>query len=45
MANYQFVFDRAIEDYGRKTGKYLASNPLLRRLEVCHSPNDILAIL
>lgn len=44
-ANYQFIFDSAIEDYGRKTGKDLASDPLLRRLEVCHSPDDIIAIL
>lgn len=44
-ANYQFIFDSAIADYERKTGKDLASDPLLRRLEVCHSPDDILAIL
>jgi hypothetical protein len=28
-----------------KTGKDLASDPLLRRLETCHSPDDILLTL
>jgi hypothetical protein len=43
--NYRSIFDSALEAYKKKTGKDLTSDPLLRRLETCHSPNDILDIL
>jgi hypothetical protein len=44
-SNYRRIFDSALEAYKRKTGKDLTSDPLLCRLETCHSPNDILDIL
>jgi hypothetical protein len=44
-SNYRSIFDSALEAYKRKTGKDLTSDPLLRRLETCHSPDDILVIL
>jgi hypothetical protein len=42
---YGSIFDSALEAYKKKTGKDLTSDPLLRRLETCHSPDDILVIL
>jgi hypothetical protein len=44
-SNYQVIFDSALEAYQRKTGKDLTSDPLLRSLENCQSPDAILAIL
>jgi hypothetical protein len=44
-SNYRSIFDSALEAYKKKTGKDLTSDPLLRRLETCHSPDDILVIL
>ena len=44
-SNYQPIFDSALEAYKRKTGKDLTSDPLLRRLEACQSPDGILDIL
>jgi hypothetical protein len=44
-ANYQSIFDSALEGYKKKTGKDLTSDPLLCRLESCDSPDEILAIL
>ena len=35
----------ALEAYKKKTGKNLTFDPLLRRFETCHSPDDILVIL
>jgi hypothetical protein len=43
--NYRPIFDSALEAYKKKTGKDLTSDPLLRRLEACHSADDILNIL
>jgi len=43
--NYQSIFDSALVAYKKKTGKDLASDPLLRRLESCESPDAILNIL
>src|SRR5712672_329782 len=45
ISNYQSIFDGALLAYREKTGKDLTSDPLLRRLESCHSPNDIIALL
>jgi hypothetical protein len=42
---YHTLFVTALEDYEEKTGNVLSSDPLLRRLEKCHSPNDIITIL
>jgi len=44
-ANYRAIFDNALEAYKKKTGKDLASDPLLRRLESCNSPDTVLDVL
>jgi len=44
-SRYQVVFDNALEVYKKETRKDLASDPLLRRLEVCGSPDAVLAVL
>jgi hypothetical protein len=44
-SNYQAIFDSALDAYKKKTGKDLTSDPLLRRIENCNSPDDVLAIL
>jgi hypothetical protein len=43
--NYQAIFDSALDAYKKKTGKYLTSDPLLRSIEDCNSPDAVLAIL
>ena len=42
---YQFIFDSALKAYEEKTGRDLASDPLLRKFETCDSPDNILSIL
>ena len=44
-ANYQVIFDNALEAYKEKTGKDLPSDPLLRKLESCNSPDTVLDVL
>jgi hypothetical protein len=44
-ANYQPIFDSALQAYKKKTGKDLPSTPLFRRLETCHSSDDVIATL
>jgi len=44
-SNYQLILDNALEVYKKKTGKDLASDPLLRRLEACDSPDAVLVVL
>jgi hypothetical protein len=44
-ANYQAIFDGALKAYQKKTGKDLASDPLLRKLESCHSPDTVIDVL
>jgi len=44
-SNYQLIFDNALAAYKTKTGKDLASDPLLRRLESCDSPDSVLVVL
>jgi hypothetical protein len=44
-ANYQLIFDNALEVYKKKTGKDLASDPLLTRLESYDCPHAVLALL
>lgn len=44
-SNYQLIFDNALAAYQNKTGKDLASDPLLRRLEACNSSDAALALL
>lgn len=43
--NYQVIFDNALKAYKTKTGKDLKSDPLLRRLETCNSPDAVLVLL
>jgi hypothetical protein len=43
--NHQVIFDNALEAYKKKTGKDLTSDPLLRSIENCNSPDAVLAIL
>ena len=44
-SDYEVIFDNALKAYKKKTGKDLASNPLLRSLETCNSPDSVLALL
>jgi hypothetical protein len=44
-ANYQSIFDDALQEYKRKTRKDLPSEPLFNELQSCGSPDDIIAIL
>ena len=43
--NFASIFNAALEEYKHKTKKDLAAHPLLPRLESCHSPEAILAVL
>ena len=43
--NYQSIFDNALQEYKKKTGKDLSSNPLFHRLQSCDSPDDTITIL
>ncbi|KAI0280166.1 hypothetical protein BC826DRAFT_1191650, partial [Russula brevipes] len=42
---YDLAFENALRAYKKKTGTDLASDPLLRRLESCNSPDGVLAAL
>ena len=44
-ADYQHIFDSALQAYKRKTGKDLPSTPLFRSLETCRSSDDVIATL
>jgi hypothetical protein len=44
-SNYQSIFENALESYRKRTGKDLASDPLLRELEACSSPDGVFDIL
>ena len=44
-AKYQVLFDNAFEAYRKKTGNDLTSDPLLRRLEACNSPDTVIDVL
>jgi hypothetical protein len=44
-ANYLSIFDGALQEYKRKTGKDICSNPLFDKLQSCSSPDDIIAML
>jgi hypothetical protein len=44
-ADYQAIFDSALDVYKRKTGKDLTSHPLFRSFETCNSPDAVLAVL
>src|SRR6267154_4820181 len=44
-SNYRAIFDKALKAYKTKTGKDLKSDPVLRRLEACKSPDETLSEL
>jgi len=44
-ANYQPIFDSALQAYKKKTGKDLPTTPLFRRLETCRSSDDVISAL
>jgi hypothetical protein len=44
-SSYQVIFDNALNSYKTKTGKDLKSDPLLRSLESCNSPDAVLILL
>ena len=44
-SNYEVIFDEALKNYKKTTGKDLKSNPLLPALEACTSPNETLSEL
>jgi hypothetical protein len=43
--HFQSILDQALNAYKNKTGKDLASDPLLAELTACHSPEAILTVL
>jgi hypothetical protein len=44
-ANYQSIFNSALQLYQKKTRKDLPSNPLFDQLQSCGSPDEVIAIL
>jgi hypothetical protein len=44
-SKYEAIFYEALKAYQKKTGKDLKSDPLLRTLEACKSPDDTLSEL
>jgi hypothetical protein len=44
-SKYEVVFDEALKTYKKKTGEDLKSDPLLRTLEACKSPDETLSEL
>ena len=44
-SKYQLIFNNALSAYKKETGKDLTSDPLLRRLRSCDSPDAVLALL
>ena len=43
--NFQPVFERALKNYKKKTGKDLTAHPLAAEIKGCASPQAILAVL
>ncbi|KAF8260195.1 hypothetical protein EI94DRAFT_1706490 [Lactarius quietus] len=43
--NFQPIFDEALKQYKKKTGKDLTTHPLAEEINRCGSPDDILAVL
>ena len=42
---FQLIFEKALQEYEKKTGKDLTTHPLATEINGCASPEDILAIL
>ncbi|KAH9047977.1 ankyrin repeat-containing domain protein [Lactarius deliciosus] len=43
--NFQSIFEKALEEYKKKTGNDLAAHPLAAEINDCDSPESILAVL
>ncbi|KAH9008124.1 hypothetical protein EDB85DRAFT_121188 [Lactarius pseudohatsudake] len=43
--NFQPIFEKALEEYKKKTGKDLTTHPLAAEIKCCHSPEAILTVL
>jgi hypothetical protein len=43
--NFQPIFEKALQEYKKKTGKDLADHPLSTEINGCNSPDAILAVL
>ncbi|KAH9024693.1 hypothetical protein EDB85DRAFT_2292506 [Lactarius pseudohatsudake] len=43
--NFQPIFERALEEYKKKTGKDLTAHPLAAEIKCCDSPDAILTVL
>ena len=42
---YNYMFHQALEEYKTKTKRDLRSHPLLPKLQICESPDAVLALL
>ena len=45
MSSFQAIFDTALIEYARKTGKDINADPLTSRLRSCTSPSEVHAVL
>ncbi|KAI9432848.1 hypothetical protein H4582DRAFT_2061436 [Lactarius indigo] len=43
--NFQPIFEKALEEYKKKTGKNLTAHPLAAKIQGCNSPEAILTVL
>jgi hypothetical protein len=43
--NFQPIFEKALEEYKKKTGKDLTTKPLAAEIKGCNSPEAILTLL
>ena len=43
--NFQPIFEKALEEYKKKTGKDLTTHPLAAEIKGCNSPEAILTVL
>jgi hypothetical protein len=43
--NFQPIFEKALKQYKKKTGKSLTAHELAAEIERCNSPEDILTVL
>ena len=44
-SDYEVIFEKALTVYKKKIVRDLASDPLLRRLKACKSPDSVLVLL
>ena len=43
--NFEPIFEKALKEYKKKTGKDLTAHPLAIQIKACNSPKNILAII